>query len=102
MVKVYMSRVGDWYTVEATGHATGNSKVCSAVSTLIQTLETWINNTGLTHSGTVSAGDSCLKFTGQGSGTVFDTVYCGFRRLAASYPEYIELTAEESAGTRSR
>ena len=86
---------GHWYTVEAVGHATGSQDVCRTVSVLMQLLETWLLWKGATVSeDRVGSGDSRIRFTGKGSGIAFEMMYCGFRKLAETNPEYIQVNTK--------
>ena len=114
MTVVTLTRAGDRYTVEAEGHAAnvrddgsveGDRQVCAAVSVLLQTLHTWLVwSRADVAEARIGSGDSRLCFSGRGSDTAFDFVYCGFRRLAETNPDCIQykLFVQHGTGARSR
>jgi len=84
---------GYWYTVEATGHATGSVELCAAVSTLVQTLDAWLTLRGSAVSERrIEPGDCRLRFSGHCCGVVWELMCVGFRGLEATDPETVHVT----------
>lgn len=83
---------GYWYTVEATGHATGSVQMCAAVSTLVQTLSAWIDMRGAAVSERVIESGRCrLRFSGRCCNTAFELICAGFMGLQATDPKRVKV-----------
>ena len=90
MTDVIFCRDGAFWTMQATGHATGSPEVCAAVSTLVQTLETALDVIGADER-QVDIEDGWAEITARGLGVtmVYECIRASFMRLAAGAPEYV-------------
>lgn len=91
MTQVYLEQGGDRYLVSCRGHATGSPAVCAAVSCLVQTLESYLDEMLPDSTGLVGEGQATFRFSGPGARTVFHLMSIGFLRLEQTAPEYVQV-----------
>lgn len=97
MTKVYLERDGDRYTIACKGHATGNPKLCAAVSCLVYTAAGWAHNAGGVELWVkrLDAGDALITFSGCGCETAFELAAVGFLQLERQNPEFLSVELRE-------
>jgi uncharacterized protein YsxB (DUF464 family) len=94
MTKIYLEQDGDRFTISANGHATGSVELCSAISTLLYTLDAWLHNADVSiRSERLNAGSAFIEYTGNKDSDAaqvsFDMTAIGFLQLEKEYPEII-------------
>lgn len=78
--------------IEASGHATGNQDVCSAISALLLSFKAYLDAYGESFS--IQQSDAYLKIVCNSSemtDPAFNMIVCGLRAMQDSYPEYLQL-----------
>ena len=93
VTKVYLEKDGGRYLVACQGHATGSVEMCAAISCLVQTLDSWLEQEDaqiLTRQ--VGPGNAILSFRGgERCRAAFDLMASGFSRLAATDGAHIHV-----------
>ena len=95
MVRVTLVRDGSpatgwWHTVKAEGHAIGSVAMCAAVSTLMQTIESYLRLKHAAISKNVIEPGNCeLRFSGNTA--AFEIAYAGFLGLQGADPELVQV-----------
>ena len=88
MTRITIREDGDVHSIEATGHATGSTDVCAAISALIESLAIYAEKFAekmITE--VIEDGNVRLAFKGARAGFVFTTM--GLEAIAESYPDYL-------------
>ena len=100
MTHIVLDRHGDKYLIQATGHATGSEKVCSAVSALLWSVAGWITNNSEKlefHKMRIDSGNSYIEFAGGViAQAVWEVAAIGLMQIEKQYPEYIKVMEAES------
>lgn len=94
MTIVRYNQDGNKYTIQCTGHATGNENVCAAVSSIIYTLAGYLHNTKTiaVAMSQLESGNAMIVFAGETEAKVaFDMTVIGLLQLAQSFPEYVRI-----------
>ncbi len=89
-IKIYDT--GATYMVEAEGHAEGRPDVCAALSTLTQTLVTWLENTAQPHGSAEREGYLCVSAPVGPFRPVFDFFELGLLCLAETAPDAVKVS----------
>lgn len=80
------------YSITASGHATGSTEVCAAVSALMTTLAGYAVNSATPLCIRLASGYSIVKFSGgREAAAVYEAMCIGFMQLAASYSNFLRI-----------
>lgn len=83
------------FDLKIIGHAgyaaIGSDIVCSAISTLLQTLVLYLGDEGETFSSDIKKGAALVHGKGEKSMIAFNVVMEGFTAIANTYPEFVTL-----------
>lgn len=80
------------YSVKASGHATGSTEVCAAVSVLMTTLAGYVKNFASPIDIRLASADSAVIFTGgEDAKAAYNMAKIGFLQLENSYGSYIRV-----------
>ena len=97
MTNVYLEADGSRYTIVCKGHASPSPEVCAGISVLVQSIAGWTHNSDakiITEK--LEDGDAVLRFSGGAEcRAVFDLAVVGFSQLASSFPELVNVAAQE-------
>lgn len=93
MIQIAYRDDGDRFELSADGHAgqaaEGHDIVCSAVSTLVQTLIARLDETGEEYRAELRKGHAEIDGPAAES---FRTVLTGLKEISRAYPEYVKVT----------
>lgn len=97
MTKIKIDKKDDRVVIKAKGHATGSEQVCSAISTLIYSLEAWIANNPdciKKHFCELDEGEAFISFipVESESYTALEFFVVGLVNIAKSYEEYVTVS----------
>ena len=95
MTTVYLEADGNRYSCVAKGHATGDERVCAAISTLMYTAAGYLVNAPSEEvlEQRLDPGDAALEW--RGNRTCWDVLKIGFLQLAHSYPRLVKCEVRE-------
>ena len=94
MTSVIASKKGNTFTIELTGHATGEDpKVCTAISTLICSLELYCANHDVKYECKKDPGNFSIRFTGDEKecNAVYEFVVYALYQIQHDFAGYIEV-----------
>lgn len=94
MTRVYCEKDGNWYTVQARGHADGSPEVCAAVSGLLYALAGYAENDREIRilGRKLESGDFSIVFMGRNRAkAVYNMTLIGLLQIEKSHPEYISV-----------
>lgn len=95
MTTIFASKSSNEFDLKISGHAgyaaIGSDIVCSAISTLLQTLVLYLGDEGETFSSDIKEGAALVHGKGEKSMIAFDVVMEGFTAIANTYPEFVSL-----------
>lgn len=98
MMIAYCWNKGNWYTVQARGHADGSPEVCAAVSGLLYALAGYAENDRKIRmlGRKLESGDFSITFLGRNQAkAVYNMTLIGLLQIEKSHPEYIKVEHEE-------
>lgn len=90
MTKVCLEKAGERYSMTCKGHATGDERVCAAVSTLVGSLVNYLRCTEHPFDERIESGDACVRWTGA-ENAVFEFLCAGFLALQAADKERVRV-----------
>lgn len=86
----------DEFILECKGHAgyadAGNDIVCAGISTLVQTLTSYLPEITDKEEIKISSGEVFCMAKGAEALTCFKMILAGLRMLESSYPQYLQIT----------
>lgn len=97
MTRINYEEKGDReFVVECKGHAgyanAGNDIVCAGISTLVQTLVSYLPEAADTFSAKVESGNAFITAKGRDAFICYKMMMEGLRLIESSFPQHIEIT----------
>lgn len=96
MVNGSMTSQGGEYRLQLSGHATGSTQVCAAVSSIVYALAGWLQNDRVHQSRLpeilLESGETVIRAWGNVCvGTAFELAEIGLQQIEKAYPEYLRM-----------
>lgn len=98
MTRIYCEKRGNWYTVQASGHADGSEQVCAAVSGLLYALAGYAENDREIRvlGRKIESGDFSITFMGiNRAKAVYDMAVIGLLQIEKSHPDVLRVERKE-------
>lgn len=96
MVNGSMTAKGGEYCLQLSGHATGSTQVCAAISGIVYALAGWVQNYRVHQNRPpeilLESGETVIRAWGNVCvGTAFELAEVGLLQIAKAYPEYLRM-----------